>query len=583
MSQSIFDSSNYYDNQPLVLTPQIHTRFRTSEAGIPNEGVYPPGLGIYKTTMGVVKDASSRLPDKLPTERDHAHTLLKSEHPGMLEAYPPMLFQNPEPVPVPTPYTLKSNTELLMEINTYQDGTRKQTVPDNTQQRRGELIATYRHMMSRAEFYRGTPGYEVKQGEARDYLLRHDPQLYAAISSPGAQPPAQPVQPVQPAAGGRHPRDVQPIGQPVILPGTQQPDVSGAVGLSRQEEVDDIVDFGADRDKVEFDDDAEKIANQFIDNVRDIEDVKELQLAVSESNMDEGDALYILEQLLKRHGAEDISLLAFVLYQFIYGDEVDVRDLWDFTHSANVPSTGRAQNRFGQFPISQADKISAIANPNQEEETEPPVYMPKKVEYKPTYPVVNTSGMPFFTTSDSSFMTPDSSFVTPEMGAAFPDRDPRAAQYQASLRIAENMAFQAEAEKKIAEIEREREREQIPPALSEEVKELFNQYSSARVGRDIPDEKEREVAVQFMEDLPEAKDMGVSNTEYRSALFAAWALGVNLSEVLRDLDDEAFAKSVKSLKDRMASTKKRDEDMKGAYIASLNERLDRIIAKLRVR
>lgn len=179
LANNLFYTSDYFTNEPLVEAPG--GKFPFIE-GLDVE--FPQGLNIHTTTTGVVKSSTyGDYRDKLPLKASE----LLIDFDGVKKRGVDILFQE---TGVPTPVddlVLKSNTELLLELDTYPDGTRKNQLPtaDNAVEKRKEVYRTYQSLLERAGRVKSqNPSLSLEYlQDARIYLLTHAPELYMVLEN----------------------------------------------------------------------------------------------------------------------------------------------------------------------------------------------------------------------------------------------------------------------------------------------------------------------------------------------------------------------------------------------------------------
>ena len=180
MAHQIFNTTNTL-NTIVIPNPSDNITLSGRGAGYPDQ--YPSGLNIMEVTSGTIKQTTRGLPDRLPLNRESDMMVTTNEFAGLMEKHRDIYWKDPNPVPKPTAYHLPTNTELLMEMNTYDDGVRKHQVPEDQQHRRRVVLHTYKDMLERSESVRHSNPHYAEQlaMEANEYIMSHDPQLYQSL------------------------------------------------------------------------------------------------------------------------------------------------------------------------------------------------------------------------------------------------------------------------------------------------------------------------------------------------------------------------------------------------------------------
>ena len=183
MNTTIFNTTGLV-GQPLVYPPDDNVIYIMAGTGKPEEHQFPRGLDIGEVTMGTIKQTTSGLPDSIGIVRSTDMVLTPGMHGGLKSMYSDIYFETSAGfVPTkPVDFHLPTNTQLLMEMNTYEDGVRKNQIKEEHQDSRSRHLQAYKEMLERSTHLPEDSRLE-KIAEANKYLMVNDPQLYQAVMS----------------------------------------------------------------------------------------------------------------------------------------------------------------------------------------------------------------------------------------------------------------------------------------------------------------------------------------------------------------------------------------------------------------
>jgi len=178
-----FFNSLYPGGRPILdyAKPNYSKTLDFKEAAYPSRD--PAGFqpSLTTETRTILQQASSTLPDQRAITINSERRLYDK---NIKLRYPDLMFKKSStPIAPPTAEIAKTNTELLTELNTYPDGVRKVSNV-NPGDRRAQIIREYEKLLQAAEHVRNDPvNYRRRIEYAKDYLLKHDADLYAALQA----------------------------------------------------------------------------------------------------------------------------------------------------------------------------------------------------------------------------------------------------------------------------------------------------------------------------------------------------------------------------------------------------------------
>lgn len=181
MNTSIFNSISE-DGVYTIDFPEKRKRLDFTTANFPIN--YITSIPADKQKRPHIDDSTYLPRTKDPIFIDEAELASKGQFTDLLQKRPDVLFVNPSII-VDEPITerVKTNTELLMEQQTYPDGVRMNKLPSDENVIREKHLKTYETMLKRAQRFKQSDArrYRSMVAEANRYLMTQDPALYKVI------------------------------------------------------------------------------------------------------------------------------------------------------------------------------------------------------------------------------------------------------------------------------------------------------------------------------------------------------------------------------------------------------------------